>query len=241
MTRFVLLLVTKTQTNMARRYLLFLLFAIFTFSHLPAQVVTTNQHLPKFQKHFVRERETPSSIAHDFNIRTKDFLMLNNFPEDVKLKPGQEVLIRTLKDGETAPKESAYIPKKEAAPAKETETSPETVAPEKERTTTSETPETKKEIAEKHVTESKSEPVSAPSESRHTEAKRETAAVDPAQLVGPNGAKYELTSGNFHVVQKGQTFYRIALIYHLTIDELKKINNMTTTDIKVGQELKVSK
>ena len=77
MTRFVLLLVTKTQTNMARRYLLFLLFAIFTFSHLPAQVVTTNQHLPKFQKHFVRERETPSSIAHDFNIRTKDFLMLN--------------------------------------------------------------------------------------------------------------------------------------------------------------------
>lgn len=60
-------------------------------------------------------------------------------------------------------------------------------------------------------------------------------------LVGPNGAKYEMTSGNFHVVQKGQTFYHIAMMYHLSIDELKKLNNLTTTDIKVGQELKVSK
>jgi len=185
---------------MARRYLLTLLFAILAFAHVPAQIT---QRLPRFQKHYVRERETPSSIASDFNIKTRDFLMLNNFPADVKLKPGQLVLIRQLKEGETAPKENAYIPNKaEEAPGKEK--------------------------SEKHLTEPKKESTN-------------TSTVDPSQLVGPNGAKYELTSGNFHVVQKGQTFYRIALIYHLTVDELKKINNMTTTDIKVGQEIKVSK
>jgi LysM repeat protein len=41
------------------------------------------------------------------------------------------------------------------------------------------------------------------------------------------------------VVEKGQTFYRIALIYGLTIDQLKALNNMSNTNIAVGQKLKV--
>src|SRR5437762_4429714 len=45
--------------------------------------------------------ETAQSIADKFGIRKKDFLMLNNFPESVKLKPGDVVLIRQLKNGES--------------------------------------------------------------------------------------------------------------------------------------------
>ena len=189
--------------------------------------------LPRYQQHYVLERETPSSIAHDFNVRIRDFLMLNNFPADVKLKTGQKVLIRLLKEGENAAIENPYVPpskdwisregeptnteksdKPNTAPTKSAETKSAAVQPVETKTATTKTASTK--------------PAS-------------TSSASPDMLVGPNGAKYEMTSGSFHFVQKGQTFYHIALMYHLTMDELKKMNNMTTTDIKVGQELRVSK
>ncbi len=199
---------------MVLRFFQTLLCAILFFTVVVAQ---KNETLPKFQEHVVRDRETASSIASDFNVKLKYFLMLNNFPDSVKLKPGQKVLIRQLKEGETVEKEGAYYASKPAV------TSP----PEEENT------------GVKKTAPAKTAPV------KTTAAKKvndDTADSDKkSPLVGPNGAKYELASGGFHIVQKGQTFYRIALIYHLTMDELKALNNMTTTDIKVGQELKVTK
>ena len=200
------------------RSFLILAFAIFSFSFSQAQ---SKEKLPRFQEHYVRDRETPSSIAQDFNIRLKDFLMLNNFPDEVKLKPGQKVLIRILKDNENVAKESPYKP---------------VTAEEKQPKETSAPAEKPVAVKEKHTAKT----VSSETSTTTTYATR-TPAVDQSQLVGPNGAKYEMTGGNFHVVQKGQTFYRIALIYGLKIEELKELNNMTTTDIKVGQELRISK
>ncbi len=194
---------------MASRYLL---TPIFTFLFFTMVAQTSKERLPKFQEHYVRDRETPSSIAHDFNIKTKDFLMLNNFPDDVKLKPGQKVLIRVLSDGESVTAENAYVPGASGS-----------------KTTGSKA--TEKNNVEKHT--------STTAEKKDGTTTTRSIA-DASQLVGPNGAKYELSGGNFHVVQKGQTFYRIALIYGLSIDQLKKLNNMTTTDIKVGQELRIS-
>ena len=204
------------HTTMPFRSFLILAFAILSFGFSKAQ---SKEKLPRFQEHYVRDRETPSSIAQDFNIRLKDFLMLNNFPDEVKLKPGQKVLIRTLKDNENVAKESPYKP---------------VTAEEKQPKETS-APVEKATVKEKRATKTESSATST------TSYAPRTAAVDQSQLVGPNGAKYELTGGNFHVVQKGQTFYRIALIYGLKIEELKELNTMTTTDIKVGQELRISK
>lgn len=203
-TGFYKIIKNKNMTTMVIRSFFVLTFAIFAFTISPAQ---SKERLPRFQEHYVRERETPSSISSDFSIKTRDFLLLNNFPADVKLKPGQKVLIRVLKDGETVEKETPYsAPRKNSA-------------------------------------DEKNKPDEATKKPQNT--KKESAATSKGEtttemLVGPNGAKYELSSGGFHVVQKGQTFYRIALIYHISIDQLKKLNNMTTTDIKVGQELKIS-
>ena len=183
-----------------------LLCAILFFS---VSVAQKHEELPKFQEHIVRDRETASSIASDFNIKLKFFLMLNNFPDSVKLKPGQKVLIRQLKEGETVEKEGAYYASK-----------PAVTSPRDEETTESR----------------KSSPAKT-----STAKKRNNEAADSdknSPLIGPDGTKYSLASGG---VQKGQTFYRIALIYHLTMDQLKALNNMTTTDIKVGQELRVTK
>ena len=55
------------------------------------------------------------------------------------------------------------------------------------------------------------------------------------------GTKYKVAESGYHTVEKGQTFYRIALIYGLSVDELKALNNLSNTTISVGQKLRVSK
>ncbi len=45
--------------------------------------------------------------------------------------------------------------------------------------------------------------------------------------------------GDFYTVQKGDSLWSIATKYGITVDELKKLNNLTSNVLKVGQTLKV--
>lgn len=47
--------------------------------------------------------------------------------------------------------------------------------------------------------------------------------------------------GKEHVVQKGETLSSIAKSYGVTVGDLRKINNVTGSDIKVGQKLVIPK
>lgn len=44
-----------------------------------------------------------------------------------------------------------------------------------------------------------------------------------------------------HVVEKGETMYRISKMAGLTVDELKEINGLTSDDLKIGQVLIIEK
>lgn len=181
------------------------------------------QGIPRFQKHYVLDGETATSIAKKFEVPFKDFCLLNDFPETVKLTPGQQVLIKQLKSGEEEVVEAVPLPtrKEKAKPVLQKEEEPVAAAE-----------------------PVKSEPVrTAPKKAAPTE---EPVAAPPvastkAVEIGPNGTRYNVTKEEYHVVQKGQTFYRIALIYGLTVDELKAINGLDNTTIEIGQRLKVRK
>lgn len=43
-----------------------------------------------------------------------------------------------------------------------------------------------------------------------------------------------------HIVKKGESLFTISKLYNMTVDELKKINNMLTGSIRPGQELKLN-
>lgn len=45
----------------------------------------------------------------------------------------------------------------------------------------------------------------------------------------------------FHLVESNQTLYSISKMYHVTLDQIKKWNNLTSNDIKKGQKLIVGK
>lgn len=49
--------------------------------------------------------------------------------------------------------------------------------------------------------------------------------------------KKEVDKSNLYVVQKGDSLYSIGLKYGLTVDELKKANNLSSNNLSIGQEL----
>ena len=45
---------------------------------------------------------------------------------------------------------------------------------------------------------------------------------------------------NTYIVQKGDTLYGIAQKFNTTVDKIKKLNNLTTNNLSIGQSLKIS-
>lgn len=56
----------------------------------------------------------------------------------------------------------------------------------------------------------------------------------------PSLAGEEIIAENEYVVQKGDNLYAIARKYGITVDELKRLNNLYSNDLQVGQVLKIS-
>lgn len=176
---------------------------------LAAVLFTTfiTQAQTRFLKHKVKPGETIYTIASKYGADAKYLLMLNNFPDNVKLAGGDIVLIRELKPGEEPEKEiKDFFEKSDYQPAKAAAVSSE-IKPEKNSQPTS-TPKT----AETPLT---------------------------GNVVEYNGVGYNISNTGIHVVEKGQTFYRISLLYGISVEKLKEMNGLTNTNISVGQKLKV--
>ncbi|CAN5545575.1 hypothetical protein BH11BAC2_BH11BAC2_02640 [soil metagenome] len=62
---------------------------------------------------------------------------------------------------------------------------------------------------------------------------------EPRKLIAPATQGKETVTNKYHIVQKGETLYRISKEYNLTVDELKQLNNLTSNNVSVGVKLKV--
>lgn len=59
--------------------------------------------------------------------------------------------------------------------------------------------------------------------------------------VAPKDPPASLENGKYHVVQAGETLYRISQLYKISVDDLKALNQLSDNNIKVGQKLMVVK
>ncbi len=231
-------------------FILAVLFSSFVFT------AAAQDDIPRFQKHEVQEGETVASICKAFNVNLQEFCLLNDFPESITLSEGQIVLIKQLAPGEMEVEETlpakkerkivrtddaiTYEKEEEAKPADKPAASSSSSGRAAEKPVKKEaTPApTERQVA-------KSEPAKTESAPARTAFVDEKPGVTPASTkaveVGPGGVRYNVSKDEYHVVSKGQTFFRIALIYGLTIEELKEINGLTSTTVEIGQRLKVRK
>ena len=207
---------------------------IFSLNALQAQ-----EAIPQFLKHTVKAGETLGTISAKYQINKRDILLLNDFPSDKKVEAGDVVLIRTLTENEAlALDKKIYTQPAKKVPVNvpEPEERVKATEPKKSATTT---------LRNEKTTQAKQEKQSA-KETMVVSAQKTVAVGTPpastkAVEVGPGGTKYKVADSGFHIVERGQTFYRIALIYGLSVDELKALNNMSNTNIEIGQKLKVKK
>ena len=187
----------------------------------------------QYLRHTVEFSETVYSIPVHYGITTPQFLEINNIGINHELKPGDVVIIRELTAEEIAsvnkPKEEK---KGESAEKKQT---PHEVIREQLRAEV-ETP-----APPKTETKPVVENVPVKKEVEKAEVKTTPIVEDKTIDVGPNGIVYKISKNGYHVVEKQQTFYHIAQIYNISQDDLKKINNLSTTDLAIGQKLKVSR
>ncbi len=187
----------------------------------------------KFLKHKVKQGETIASIAQKYDADKKYLLMLNDFPDNIRLKPGDLVLIRELKPGEVQVMEEKEF----------FETSSPTVA----ATSTSAPAK-----AESNKASSASErATAAPAEAR--KAERPAAATfaaptsDPkaganaqaGDVVNFNGVIYNVSDNGYHVFERGQTLFRLSVIYKTSVDKIKEMNGLSSNNVPVGTKLRV--
>lgn len=48
------------------------------------------------------------------------------------------------------------------------------------------------------------------------------------------------TKNDYHIVEEGQTLYSLGIRYGLTVDELKRLNRLSSNIIKVGEKLRIA-
>jgi len=56
--------------------------------------------------------------------------------------------------------------------------------------------------------------------------------------VSPN---FSVRDRDIHIVQKGDTLYRLSKRYKISVENLKKINGLTSSEIQIGQYIRLKK
>ncbi len=59
--------------------------------------------------------------------------------------------------------------------------------------------------------------------------------------VAPKDPPTSLENGKLHLVQQGDTLYKISQLYKISVEDLKALNQLTDNNIKIGQKLVVVK
>jgi LysM repeat protein len=72
-----------------------------------------------------------------------------------------------------------------------------------------------------------------------TGAKVPAAATANKPVAPPVAKPLPVVSAREHVVQKGETLYKIAQTYHVKIDQIKTWNHLTTDGVAIGQVLSI--
>jgi len=209
----------------------------------------------------VQEGETLFTISRKFNVPVKDIQRINNL-NDFDIYKGQ-ILVLTESDNSAAsePATTQKAPQNEATvpDAKEMETVKETTETTPQKTEVNDKNITLHVVKQGETLFSLSQSfkvdietlrrlnnladgkiavgsvIKIPMDSKTQVEKKikesETTATTPIQI--------QEDKGTYHIVQPGETLYRIHINYKVSIKKLRKLNHLRGNYIKVGQKIRV--
>jgi len=184
---------------------------------------TDQDALKSHTSHTVKKGETLSSIAKMYNMSVAELRRINNLPKG-KIHSGQELLLNVQpgsdKNTETA---KAEVPQKTSIHKVVSGESLFSIAKENNMTV-----EDLKKI--NNIPNGKIRPGQ---ELKLVQQPEQTKNVEVAKVETPQ-------KGATHKVVSGESLFSIAKQYNMSVEDLKKINNLPKGKIKPGQELKLA-
>lgn len=164
------------------------------------------------QYHFVKAGETMYDISQEYGIRLDKLYSRNQMVENTEPLPGEKIKLRGWKVKDYA------IPR-----------------------TTKQGPKKKK---NDDFLDFEIEPSEVKDVETEKGPKPETTSPSPTTTQPTTPTTPSTSSGSkqipeFHEVKKGETLYGISSLYGMTVNELKRKNNILTNGISIGQKLKL--
>lgn len=160
----------------------------------------------------VKSGDSLSHIAARFKVPSKDIVKLNNLSNPNKLRVGQKLTL------------PGYVDLNAPAPV---------VKAHKKTAKTAKTAKTGKNV-KKAVPAKETAPGDAPAVPAV-----EGAPVAPAADAAVAPAPAPKSNDVLHVVEPNQDLSSIAMMYGVRVEEVMKLNNLSSPDVKVGQTLKI--
>ncbi|MEZ0485932.1 LysM peptidoglycan-binding domain-containing protein [Fibrella aquatica] len=208
---------------------------------------TATQSTAQLLYYTVREGDTHSSVAERYNLPLADLMTWNNLSYRKALVVGQQLIVAKFIPAKSA--ETATPVAQPTAPATTTGatgaqplTAPIAGPTSTERTIIPQTtPPTgrSREYTESAVdVERPVTPPPAPSPApKPAPVTRPERLINRVRIETPkvNGRSY------YHVVQRGQTVYRVALINKVRVQDVMRWNNLTSYTIEIGQRILIRK
>ncbi|MFC2113875.1 LysM peptidoglycan-binding domain-containing protein [Bacteroidota bacterium] len=195
--------------------------------------------------HIAKDDESFYSISRKYNMTIIDLIAINKLKEN-KVIPGQKLIIKLPKNPvKTASSTSEYdffIDKPK--PAESTETSSAS------KTTTTNSSESQVHIVKAGETLyaiSRLYNVSVEEIKKRNNLSTTSLYVGQKLIIGKKVAtattgktpQAEISDKQYHTVAAGETLYKISVTYKISVDEIKKLNNLSSNNLSIGQKLRV--
>lgn len=202
--------------------------------------------------HVVMPRETLWSISQKYGIRLAALKAKNRIREDSDLTPG---MVLNLQDHRKRGEEFVMVsgqeyrkmlealsdtPVQESRPlAAATQSAPQPAVQPAPQTQEQPRPTLTPPTTTEEVRPSRTEPETV-TENRSTVPENDLSRpTEPAPRAEPQPARTASETGRVHVVAPGETLFRLSQNYNVSVDDLKRWNNLSDNTIRVGQEIKV--
>ncbi|SEI71505.1 membrane-bound lytic murein transglycosylase D [Dyadobacter sp. SG02] len=191
--------------------------------------------------HTVQSGDTYFGIASKYNLSLRELLTLNNRSAQSRLVTGQRLIVS--KSGEAAPAPTKVTVERPTAAS--TFKTPEEI---KEETRLSATPGSEfhtVQSGQTYYSVSKAYGISI-KELLELNNLSDSDRLKSGQKLrvkrgegGESTAESQPSGSQTHTVAPGETLFRIAQNYHTSVDDIKKLNNMSGNSVMVGQKLKI--
>tara|TARA_R110000868_G_scaffold48817_3_gene158013 strand:+ start:1025 stop:3034 length:2010 start_codon:yes stop_codon:yes gene_type:complete len=186
------------------------------------------------RKHTVEKGETLYSIAKLYNIGVTVLMDMNNTNGAISL--GQELLIP--EDAREAPKETVEVEQKQEEKVAEVKPEPQK-SPKSHTVIKGETLYSISKLYNVGVNDlmdlnGVNGAISVGQELLIPEAEQELKKVEVIEEVEPKETESEIT---FHEVEQGDTMYKIAKKYKISVDKLLELNQKDNFDLSLGEKL----